>query len=391
MKKRDFLRLILSGTTSTALPAITKSNFNLDIYEGEEPIIRTLGKTGIEVPIISSGKLPINNVNLARAIFKSGIKHFDSAYVYGEGRNDELLGEMLYEFGRDNYIISTKIWMPLNDERTAFTKEATTEAFMEQLETSLKRLKTEYVDILYLHASQTRETTLNEEILNGLRKAKEQGKARSLGLSAHSNQKEVSEAAIESKLYEILLIAYNFQYIDLKETIELINKNNLGLIAMKTLAGGYLDKEKSKPVNKNAAIKWILNDEKVHTALITIKTFDDLEKLLPLLYNIKMDENEYKDLEIAKNNQGLYCLGCKTCIPQCKNKLPIPDIMRAYMYTYGYGELRKGKNLLESLNITNIDCEDCFECLVKCSKKFDIKGKIKDISRLVQVPDEFLV
>ncbi len=260
-----------------------------------------------------------------------------------------------------------------------------------QMDESLKRQNTDYVDILYLHAPPSKAATLNEEMLNGLRKAKEQGKARFIGLSTHSNQTELIDAALESKLYDVVLTGYNFKQDNIvKSAIAKASAAGLGVIAMKVFAGNYEDKNLAKPINKKAALKWVLNDENIHTAIITIKNFEDLELCKQMMTDIEMNDQEVKDLQASCQTPGLYCLGCEACKLQCPQKLPIPDLMRAYMYTYGYKDVSKARVLLDRLSINEKPCENCSTCVVKCTKGFDVVDRINDISRLKNIPAEFL-
>jgi uncharacterized protein len=395
MNKRDFLKLSSAALAASLVPAVAKSNskteFSKKAFFGKKPITRTLGKTGIKVPVVSSGSIPLDNPALIKKIFESGIKHFDSAWDYQNGRVDSTIGEMLKIYGRDKYIISTKILLPMDEKAGQYTKDSTTKAFMDQLEVSMKRLGVDYVDILYLHKPPTRAAAFNEEMMNGLRKAKEQGKARFVGLSSHSNQVELLDAAIESKFYDVALVGYNFRQDQIvKPAVARANAAGIGVVAMKVFAGEYEDKSRNKPINKTAALKWVLQDENLHTAILTIHTFEELNSYLPQMYDIKMTQQEKSDLAEAYQSSGMYCLGCENCLKQCPEHLPIPDLMRAYMYTYGYRDPAKGQKVLNYLKLASDPCSNCSSCAVKCSKGFDVAEKINDIIRLKNVPQEFI-
>ena len=75
-----------------------------------------------------------------------------------------------------------------------------------------------------------------------------------------------------------------------------------------------------------------------------------------------MKSKEENDLMLASNEQGMYCNACSECVPQCKKELPIPELMRAYMYTYGYREVKKAKDLLVQLDMP-------VDFIVQCSTK----------------------
>ncbi len=387
MDKRQFLRISSALAAGSFIPLKGEA-----FVEGmKKPILRTLGKTGIKIPVVSCGIIPQNNKALIKALFESGIKHFDSAWEYQNGRNDIMVGEMLREYGRDNFIISTKVLLPTDQQTGQYLKDATTAAFMEQLEITLKRLGVETVDILYLHKPPTREAALNEEMLNGLRKAKEQGKTKFVGFSSHSNQVELINTAIESNFYEVGLVGYNFRQDNIvKPALERANKAGLGIVAMKVFAGEYQAKERNKPVNKTAALKWVLQDKNVHTSILTFKTYEDFESLIPVMHDIDLTTKEKNDLALAYNETGMYCLGCEKCRRSCVDKLPVPDLMRAYMYTYGYRQISGGRKVLDEFELPTLPCSNCNICSINCTAGFDLKAKIADIVRLRNVPFDFL-
>jgi predicted aldo/keto reductase-like oxidoreductase len=160
---------------------------------------------------------------------------------------------------------------------------------------------------------------------------------------------------------------------------------------MKTMAGAFHDRERTKPVNCKAALKWVLQDTNITTAIPGITTFDQLSENAAVNAGITMTEEEKSSLLPGKSEGGLYCPGCAGCSDRCSLGLPVPDIMRAYMYAYGYRDARKGKDLLSSLNIGADPCSSCQECTVACLRRFDVRGRIGDIARLASVPEEFLV
>lgn len=87
-------------------------------------------------------------------------------------------------------------------------------------------------------------------------------------------------------------------------------------------------------------------------------------------------------MERGASNPGLYCQGCGQCLQQCCAELPIPDLMRAYMYAYGYHQSALAQSLIASLALPRHACEDCSSCPVVCLNEWNVKGKIRDIMRL---------
>jgi len=348
-------------------------------------ITRTLGKTGIEVPIISMGVMRADNPNILKAAFDLGIKHFDTAHSYQDGRNEEMVGKFFKDKDRKSLIISTKIHPP---------KEGmSTEEFLEKFEISLKRLQMDYVDILYLHVANDREYTLDKRYLNALKRAKESGKTRFAGVSTHTNMPEVINAAVDSNFYDIVLTAYNFRLQndeEMQQALQRANDAGLGIIGMKNMAGRFLDKEKTRPVNCKAALKWASKNPLVHTNIPGITTYEMLMENWSVMKDMELSQQEEKDLELAMHEPGMFCKGCKTCLDQCPKKLPIPDLMRSYMYNYGYSYPAKAYKTVASLNVSDNPCEGCDECTVICPNGFKVREKVADIARIRTVPKEFL-
>ena len=141
-----------------------------------------------------------------------------------------------------------------------------------------------------------------------------------------------------------------------------------------------------------AALKWALNNPNIHTAIPGFTTFDQLELDLTVMEDLTLTEAEKKDL-IQSNDlhTGLYCQQCEQCIPQCPGQLPIPSLMRGYMYAYGYRNLNAAHELVSSLELPDNPCKSCSTCSVKCASGFNVKKKIEDISRIKSIPADFFV
>ncbi len=305
-----------------------------------------------------------------------------------------MLGELLKDYDRNSFVISTKIRPDGVDRSTGLpTSEVTAENFMEKFEISMERLGLEYVDFLYLHAVQAGGMVQHKPISDVMKKLKKEGRVRFIGVSTHKNEPEVIDAMIEDGFWDMVLTAYNFKMdhvAEMNAALERANKAGLGVVAMKTMAGGYLDKEKLKPVNTSAALKWAMNNPNVHTSIPGMTTFDQLESNLAVLKNLKMTDEEKGNLKLASNEMGMFCTGCQKCIPACKKNLVVPDYMRAYMYTYGYSNLEKAHTLLSELDDGVNPCGDCTDCTVNCTMNFNVRDKIADVSRLLNLPGDLL-
>jgi len=401
--RRSFLKNGLMGVAGigalSALPPALESrqkSFTAPAGDVKKDgfIYRRLGKTGVTLPIVSMGVMNSDNENLIRAALDAGFIHLDTAHGYIRGRSEEQIGKVLKGRPRDSYFIATKVpGEPVADNRSRlFTAETKAEPFLEKFDLSLKRLGLDYVDVLYLHNVLYRDAVLFEPLMRALESVKKSGKARFVGVSTHSNEHEVIRAAIESKLYDVALIAYNFRKDNLAELDKAIveaNAAGLGLIAMKTLAGGYFDRQRTQPINTKAALKWALGNAGITTAIPGMTSLDQLETNLGVVKDIKLTDEEKKDLKLAPAEGGLYCQGCQQCLSQCPRELPIPALMRSYMYAYGYRNLGEAHDLVVSLGVGEDPCAGCDSCAVRCAKGFDVRERAMDIARLGRLPGDF--
>jgi predicted aldo/keto reductase-like oxidoreductase len=397
-KRREFLQKTIFGSAGALLASASLAHSGLAAgraSEEDKPIIkRSLGKTGIMLPIVSFGVMRSDSPALVHAAIKEGIILFDTAHGYQHGKNEEMLGEVFKDYKRDSFVLATKVPPEERNESSGLLgKSSTSKAFLEKLDISLQRLKMDYVDILYVHGLSSRDAVLYPEILDAVTTAKKLGKTKHVGVSTHKNEPEVIQAVIDSGVYEVVLTSINFKqdhYAAVKEAVAKAAKAGIGIVAMKTMAGGFHDKERQQPINCKAALKFVLQDDHVTTAIPGNTNFDQLAMNAGINRDLKMTAQEEADLLVGKSQGSLYCQGCEHCVPNCPKGLPIPEIMRAYMYTYGYRDSRQAQDLLLSLNISNNSCAGCAQCSATCTKNFAISERITDVMRLTTVPEEFL-
>jgi predicted aldo/keto reductase-like oxidoreductase len=356
-------------------------------------IYRTLGKTGIRVPVIGMGILTSGSPALIKAALDAGITLFDSTAAQPQQmRNEEMLGEVLKGRPRESVIYGTKIHLPQDSITGLYEKTATEKEFTRSLDAALKSLQMDYVDILYHHMVSRRESAFYEPVMKAMEKAKKAGKARFLGMTSHSNIPEVVQAAADSKFYEVIMASYNPRQknlLQVKEAIANAAKAGLGVVAIKVIRGDI--EEGQKPINSGASLKWVLQDTNVHATVPGFSNFDEMNIDLAVMEDLSLTDAEMNDLKRENSYSGLYCQGCGQCLQQCKARLPIPDLMRAYMYVYGYRQPVLAHSLLASLELPQKVCDDCSSCQVVCQNGWKVSEKICDIVRLKDVPPGFLV
>ncbi len=399
MGRRDFLKITAAGVGGLVYVGTHGKNA---LAKGPEKIedkiegkitCRTLGKTGMKLPVITMGVMNTSNPALVRAALNNGLYYLDTAQTYQRGTNESMIGEVLKGRPRDSFAIATKARLPVDQTTGLYTEEATEEAFARKIDTSLRSLGLDYIDIYHHHGVWVKETALYEPVLNALAKAKKAGKIRFIGITTHRNEPEIIDAAVGSKVYDVVLPAYNFRQKhgeEVKKAIARAAEAGLGVIAMKTIGGNVGGNYHNTQIDAPACLKWALQDVNVHTVITGLTTFDQLEIDLKVLRDLSLSKAERENLRLTALQSGLYCQGCGACLTACVKRLPIPDLMRAYMYLYGYRNLVEAQDLLSSLNLPADPCGDCGSCPVKCLNQWDVSERLRNVVRLRDVPSEFI-
>ncbi len=396
LKRRTFLKLGATGLTTLTLPLGKQAFSGPSLQEKKGKFIyRTLGKTGLKVPIVSMGVMNADNPNLVQAALDAGILLLDTAHTYQRGRNETMIGQVIKGRPRDSFYIATKVPGPSRDKSLAeLPSREMKKAFLEKFETSLKRLGLDYVEIFYLHNITTAKDALFEPMLEALQQAKKEGKARFIGVSTHKNEPEVIRAAIQSNIYDVVLTSFNFRQDhreEVRRAIREASQAGLGICIMKTQAGVYWDREKTQPINMKAALKWALNEPHAHTAIPGMTTFDQLELDLSVMKDLTLTEAELQDLKLASQAPGYFCQQCDQCLPTCRQSLPLSTLMRAYMYAASYGNLSQAYAVVSSLDLPENPCQTCSTCSAKCVKGMEIGPRIQDVLKIRSLPESLLI
>ena len=319
-----------------------------------------LGKTGIKTPQNAFGALPVQRVDMSTAVkllrraYAGGMTFFDTARAYSD--SEEKLGEA-FDGMRDKIYISSK------------TQAKTPEKFWSDLETTLKNLRTDYLDIYQFHcASVCYRPGDGTGMYEAMVEAKKQGKIRHIGITAHLIG--VAEEIVKSGLYETL--QFPFSYLANEREIKLVEateKAGMGFIAMKGLAGGLLTNSKACMAfmsQYNALPIWGIQREK------------ELEEWLSFFdESIEMtDEIAAFIEEDRKSLQGDFCRGCGYCMPcsvgiQINNCARMSQLIRRSPSANFLGEEWQG--LMGRIE----DCIDCGLCKSKCPYGLDTPNLLR--------------
>lgn len=391
IKRRTFLKTTTLGVIGSAvLPYKAMAKLTPVEKPSSSLVYRTLGKTGLKVTVVSYGVMDADNPALLHRALELGINHYDTAHGYQRGRNETMVGDVVESMGmRDKVIIATKVALPRDRRTMNYTPKATKESFLEMLETSLKRLKTDYVDILYNHSVYNEKMVNYGEVLEALAAAKKTGKARFVGFSTHSNEHNVIRSAIKNGQYEVILTAHNFlrsNKDELKQAIKEAAQAGIGIVVMKPMAlkfDDYLGERDEKYFE--SALKWVLADKNVACAIPGMTTFDHLNQNFSVMANLEVDKKDVHQLAKVKfTSTGHYCSSCQECLSTCPKGVDIPEIMRSLMYYNGYHSPRlaletySGIPSQQSLEA----CSDCRNCKAICRNGNNIATAIRSAHKV---------
>ena len=405
-QRREFLKKGLAGIVGAAVvPGVLKSGPANPAPSGGAPSApaaipvlpsRPLGKTGLTTPLLSMGTAEAASVEFIRQGYDAGIKLFFSATYYGQGNNERLVGQALKDLPRDSFVVGTAVFPAgLNPRNGTMPKDLKPEACIKAAEDSLKRFGLDRMDILLLPFAEKREFIIFDPILEAMTQLKKQGKIRFAGIASHSACDVALRAAADAKVYDVAMPACNHKAANkeaMSEALAYAAKAGLGIVAMKTTAGGASDKNRSQPFNSSAALKWVLQNPNVSSIVSGMSNVDELRKNLEMIKDIKLTDEEQQYLKVAgmRPEMGLYCQQCRKCVPQCPANLDIPTLMRSYMYAYGYRNAAQARHTLDSIEMSGDPCGKCDVCRVNCTSGFNVKERVLDIARLKMVPTEFL-
>lgn len=322
-----------------------------------------LGKTGIKVPQNAFGALPIQRVDmdmavkLLRGAYEGGMRFFDTARAYSD--SEEKMGQAFgtVEGMREKIYISSK------------TQAKTPEKFWEDLETTLKNLKTDYLDIYQFHCVQhCYRPGDGTGMYEAMVEAKKQGKIRHIGITAHLIG--VAEEIVESGLYETL--QFPFCYLATERDIALVKATEaagMGFLAMKGLSGGLLTDSTACMAfmsQYNALPLWgIQREEELNQWL---RFFDEEVEMT--------DEIAAFIEEDRKNLMGDFCRGCGYCMP-CTVGIQINNCARMSQLIRRSPSQNFLSEEWQGLMMKIEECVDCGLCKTKCPYELDTPNLLR--------------
>jgi predicted aldo/keto reductase-like oxidoreductase len=387
--RREFLKTSAQGLAISGVsPFFMQSPLFSLLKEGGTVSYRILGRTGLKVTMVSFGVMTTDNAGVVAKAIRMGINHFDTANVYQSGNNERMLGEVIKkENARDKLIVATKVALPRDKAAGRFTADATTAAFIRQYEEGLKRLQSDYADIVYVHNILSPEMVFHEPVLEALTRLKKEGKVRCAGISTHHREEDVIREALKRDFYDVILTAYNFKKDNreaIRQAVAAAAQKGIGIVAMKTQVGGY-DVSSLGISPFQACLKWALNDPHVACAIPGTTNFKQLDENFAVMKQFALSPKDLKQLSsYSAYLNGTYCQGCGQCVWSCIRHLDIPEYMRSHMYLTGYRDTGRSLGLLREIaSYTPADpCSSCQSCTARCPNGIDIGGRMKELHAL---------
>jgi predicted aldo/keto reductase-like oxidoreductase len=335
---------------------------------------RTLGKTGLKPTLLGFGCMTTSDPSVIEQAADAGINWFDTARGYQNGNNERMVGAAL-KSRRDKLHITSK------------TPGRTKADVMAHLDTTLKELQTDHIDVWYLH-SRSNPSTCPDELFDAQDEAVKAGKVRFKGVSFHGGHKEMFDFLTAKKRTDVILVSYNFTMTDtLDAHMQRAADAGIGIVAMKVMAGGFRSNKPGSPMHDKlskegtmaACLKWAVRKPFVHTSIPGIMDVDQLDentKAVIAGYKAELDGKLLAaQLERIK---PLYCRMCGACSGQCPQGLPVSDMIRYVSYAEGYGEFALGRDQFKLLpaNLQEVRCGDCSHCAVSCPNGVRISDRV---------------
>ncbi|MFQ6130504.1 MAG: aldo/keto reductase [Armatimonadota bacterium] len=359
---------------------------------------RRLGRTGLMVSEVSLGAMLISEDNSAvvEAALDRGVNYIDTDPSYMNTRSESALGGLL-KHQRDRVFLATKVggkWLMMvfkEARKTGKLPPLTPEFMRESTEQSLKRLQTDYLDVLFLHGPAAPELANKPDVVEQLLRFKQEGKARFIGASCHLNIRRTLETAVRSGAYDVIMPAYNAANAEqLQPLLESAKQADVGVLAMKTVAklAGELGRtapelgRDSGLSRAQACIRWALDDDRISSAMVGMKSLQEVNEAVALCGKALSDKDRQLLERQAANLDTFACSMCGRC-GQCPRGVAVADVLRCQMYhdEYGSSDLGKGSYALLPPSAQAGNCRECGDCEAACPRQLPLRAMLSRAHR----------
>lgn len=355
--RRAFLKAAGGAGAALALSPLARPARALEGAEGRGSPApggesRLLGTTGLRVSTIGFGAMLTRDADVIRRGIDLGIDYVDTADCYMGGENERIVGRALKGI-RDKVVLASKVHVGPVD------------AMVRSVERSLSSLGTDVVDLMQLHGISSEAEVLDGNAREALSKLVGQGKVRFPGVTTHSGQEAVIRAVQKHGFYRTVLVAYNFRSPEgLSSAIREAGSQGIGIIGMKTQAGGYA--VPGGPSPHQAALAWVLANPGVATTIPGITSFAQLEENLKAR-GMRLSWAGRKSL--ARYEAAIadrHCTMCGGCAGACPRGVDVPAALRCLTYLEGYRQEAFARSAYRETGTTAAACSGCGSCAVRC-------------------------
>lgn len=368
LSRRKFLK---AGLVLPAAGLISTTGIKSAFGEKPRVVYRTLGKTGLKVSGVGFGIGFVPVVKVVARALDMGINYYDTSRDYGD--SEKIFSGVIKGRDRSKIIISTK---------SPSRRKAD---ILKDLDTSLKALGTDYVDVWHLHARDT-PASIPDEALDAMQECKKSGKARFLGFSCHDPNRMV-DFLLQSKVFDVMQTTYSFPiggyYRD--RAIKKLHEAGIGVIAMKVvvaLTGLHLKTFNNPPATKGegplAGIKWVLKNPAIGTTVPFMKTIAELEMNFRAM-SVPYTPSDEKMLYVMNEKiRPSYCRMCYQCSGKCPQGIPVTDVLRFLAYHDYCGNYHQARMSFMELpeEIRDVRCSDCSDCAIQCPNGVHVQERL---------------
>ena len=359
--EKDFSRRDFLKTTGAAGLGLLAAAVPPALAAAQDPgrvPTRPFGKTGEQVATLSLGgmfDIPSNQLMLRQAV-KWGVTYWDTANSY-EGGNSELgIGKYFAKYPEDRKSIF------LVTKSTAWTLKGMTE----HLDLSLERMRTDHIDLFFVHAIRNI-SSMSKDIQKWGETAKAQGKIRFFGFSTHSNMEECLLGAAPLGWIDGIMMTYNYRLMHtdaMRRAVDACTRSGIGLTAMKTQGGGQVQTSNANELNLGgrflqsgytqgqAKLKAVWENNQIASICSQMPTMALLsENTAAAMNKTRLSALEREALAgNARAGAGGYCAGCtRFCEPALAGAVPVGKVMRYLMYSRSYGNRDYARSRFHSI------------------------------------------
>jgi aryl-alcohol dehydrogenase-like predicted oxidoreductase len=336
---------------------------------------RPLGNTGLRVSEVAFGAHGLDRPDLMRAALDAGINTFCVSGNYLDGMEEEALGEAMSSLGgrREDVVILTG---------SVVRRGASTEKVLDEIDASLKRLRTDHIDVYYTGEVRTPEDVRVGALYEAFDRAHQAGKIGHLGLSSHAGGMQAClNAAIDDGLIEVFFIKYDFvSYPDQEAILRRATERGIGTMVFKTNAGNRQNEIKDLEAGglsfQQATVKWALASPDVASVAVSMTNFDTIRQYTSAV-GTGLSAAEVAMLRLyADEMYDTYCRFCGDCEASCPHGVAVADINRYAMYFSYYGREKEAMRRYHSLP-RGCSAQECDGCTGPCDAACPFGRKVR--------------